>query len=435
MVRRHRRSGGGSGSGSGSSAPAPGPGGADRIFSDAAYWDARVLQTAVVLDVFTLLADGPSTAEDVAVRLATDKRATELLLNALVEIDYLVKRSDRYTNAPHAQAYLVRGQKGYVGWTLLVEAQAWGIWGSLEQSIRSGKPAAGPMLYKDAEDRTKNLLRSLHARAEALFTKHVAERVKLEGAEKLLDLGGGMGSYSIAFCRRNPKLHAVVLDLPLAVELAKEAVGKTDVHKRVEYLEADYRTAPIGGPYDVIFLSNVLHTESEENVKSLLKKIHEALEPGGHLVMRDMFMSPDRAGPHGAVFSLNMLLNTDGGRCYSAAEIEKYLKEAGFERTVPIEPGVLVDARKAGPPRLAIDQPRQNPPKGEAKDGKPAAGGNPKPGENKGGGRGPRPPQEKRPPRPGQPPAAAPPETPAPAPAEPAADTSSGEGQGDGGTS
>ena len=93
--RRGGRHGGGNNGGGGNPAPA-GPGGAERIFADAAYWDARVLQTAVVLDVFTLLADGPATAEDVAVRCATEKRATELLLNALVEIDYLTKRNDRY---------------------------------------------------------------------------------------------------------------------------------------------------------------------------------------------------------------------------------------------------------------------------------------------------------------------------------------------------
>src|SRR5438552_17137240 len=115
--RRRRGHGGGRPNGGGGGAP--GPSGADRIFIDVGYWEARAIQVAVVLDVFSLLADGPSTAEDVAVRIATDKRATELLLNALVEIGYLIKRAERFSNAPHAQAYLVRGQKGYVGFTVL----------------------------------------------------------------------------------------------------------------------------------------------------------------------------------------------------------------------------------------------------------------------------------------------------------------------------
>ena len=161
------------------------------------------------------------------------------------------------------------------------------------------------------------------------------------------------------FCRRNPKLTATVFDLPLAIEMATEAAAKSDVHKRITLVAGNYLTDPLGGPFDVIFLSNVLHTESEEHVKGLLKKVHDALEPGGHLVIRDMFMAPDRSGPHGAVFSLNMLLNTEGGRCYSEAEVTKFLKEAGFQRLQPIEPGVLFDARKEGPARLLIDQPRQ----------------------------------------------------------------------------
>ncbi|HVO32098.1 MAG TPA: methyltransferase, partial [bacterium] len=318
MVRRRHGGGGGGGGGGGAQ---QGPGGPDRIFADASFWDARVLQVAVVLDVFTLLSDGPATAEDVAVRSATDKRATELLLNALVEIGYLTKRADRYANAPHAQAYLVRGAKDYVGWTVLVEAQAWNTWGNLEQSIRTGKPAPG-RLYSEDIERSKTLLKSLHARAEKLFTRHVAEKVKLEGANTLLDLGGGMGSYSIAFARRHPKMNVTIFDLPFAIELAKETVGKTDVHKRVKLQEGDYHKDPLGGPYDVVFLSSVLHTEGEEAAKALLKKVFEALEPGGHVVLRDMFMSPDRTGPAGAVFSLNMLLNTEAGRCYSAAEVD-----------------------------------------------------------------------------------------------------------------
>ena len=138
MVRRRRGGGGGGGGAS----PGVGSVSPSTIFNDASYRDARTLQAAVVLDVFTLLADGPATAEDVAVRQGLDKRATELLLNALVEIGYLTKRNDRFTNAPHSQAYLVRGGKGYIGFTLLAESQAWGLWGKLEETMLALSPAS-----------------------------------------------------------------------------------------------------------------------------------------------------------------------------------------------------------------------------------------------------------------------------------------------------
>lgn len=368
MVRRRRGHGGGGGGGGGSEGFA----GPVRIFEDASYRDARTLQAAVVLDVFTLLADGPATAEDVAVRNGLDKRATELFLNALVEIGYLIKRNDRFQNAPHAQNHLVRGAKGYIGWTLLAEAQAWGLWGQLEQTVRSGKRPDAPRLYHEDTEATRNVLRSLHARAEALFTRHVVEKVKLDNVETLLDLGGGAGAYTIAFSRRWPKVNVTLLDLPPAIAVARETVGKSDVHKRVTLVEADYRKDAFGGPFDMIFVSNVIHGEGQDAVKALLKKVFAALNPGGRLVLRDTFMSADRAR-HGAVFSLNLLLTTDEGRCYSASEVDALLKEAGFRDVRMTEESVLVEAKRPGPPK---PKPESKPvEKKDAKpDEKPAAG-------------------------------------------------------------
>lgn len=350
MVRRRRGHGGGGGGGAGGGGGGEGFAGPARIFEDASYRDARTLQAAVVLDVFTLLADGPATAEDVAVRNGLDKRATELLLNALVEIGYLIKRNDRFQNAPHAQNHLVRGAKGYIGWTLLAESQAWGLWGQLEQTVRSGKRPEGPRLYHDDNEATRNALRSLHARAETLFTKHVVEKVKLDNVETLLDLGGGAGAYSIAFSRRWPKVTVTLFDLPPAIAVAKDTVGKTDVHKRVKLVEGDYKKDDLAGPYDVVFLSNVIHAEGADDVKALLKKVFDAVAPGGRLILRDTFMSNDRAR-HGAVFSLNLLLTTEHGRCYSAAEVDAMLKEAGFRDVRMTEESVLVEAKRPGPPK------------------------------------------------------------------------------------
>lgn len=351
MVRRRRGGGGGGGGAS----PGVGSVTPSTIFNDASYRDARTLQAAVVLDVFTLLADGPATAEDVAVRQGLDRRATELLLNALVEIGYLTKRNDRFTNAPHSQAHLVRGGKGYIGFTLLAEAQAWGLWGKLEDAVRTGKRPEGPRLYHEDNEQTRTLLRSLNTRAETLFTRHIVEKVKLDGITTLLDLGGGAGAYTAAFARRWPKMSVTLFDLPPAIAVAKETVGKTDVHKRVKLVEGDYRKDDLQGPYDAVFVSNVLHGENPATAKALLKKVFDALTPGGRLILRDTFMSADRAR-HGAVLSLNLLLTTDEGRCYSAAEIDAMLKEAGFRDVRMTEESVVVEAKRPGPPKPKAEE-------------------------------------------------------------------------------
>jgi SAM-dependent methyltransferase len=190
--------------------------------------------------------------------------------------------------------------------------------------------------------------------------RYLSRAVPLGRCRKLLDLGGGPGTYAAMFCHANRKLEAVVMDLPATLKVTRRILREFDRTGRVTTLPGDYRTDKIkGAPYDVILVSNILHAESEETNRDLMQRIREALVPGGILVIKDHVMGDDHTTPpNGALFALQMML-VSAGRTYSFAEISGWLQAAGFEDMVeiPVEPPMnvsLVFALRPGKRPLAM---------------------------------------------------------------------------------
>jgi hypothetical protein len=66
---------------------------------------------------------------------------------------------------------------------------------------------------------------------------------------------------------------------------------------------------------------------------SLLKKCRAALNAGGRVVVQEFPLNEDRTGPlQGALFAINMLVRTEGGRTYTPREMGGWLRGAGLER-------------------------------------------------------------------------------------------------------
>lgn len=315
----------------------------DRIMQAASFWPSRVITTGVKLRIFTLLSGRRMTAAALAREADLDARPLEVLMDALVAMELLEKEGDEYANRPAAAEVLVEGKPGTMVYRLLQEHESWPFWEGIEEVIRSGRPARSAPLFESDEAGTERLLRSLHEHAR-LSVPVVVEKVGARG--RLLDLGGGSGSYSVAMCEAEPSLHATIFDLPGAIRVAREFVGRSPAADRIELITGDYRTDPLGGPYDVAFISNIIHSVGPETIVRLLRKIREALLPGGRVVVRDLFLGDDRTSPaFAALFAVNMVVHTEAGRCYSETEACRFLEEAGFAEITTLEPGSLIEAR------------------------------------------------------------------------------------------
>lgn len=299
---------------------------------------ARVLQVAVELDVFSRLANEGKTAAQLSTLAGVHPGALELLLNALTAMGFLRKEVERFFDTPLSHTYLSRSGPKYMGHLILHQASGWDDWGKLAEAVRTGKAMRTPDHIQDSPRELENFVRGMHelalARGDARW---LARAIALKRCRKLLDLGGGPGTYAAMFCRAYKGLQAVVADLPATLKITKKILREFDLTGRVSTLATDYRTDAIkGGPYDVALVSNILHAEAETTNRKLLRNVFEVLSPGGLLVVKDHIMSPDHTEPeNGALFALEMLLSTQG-RTYSFDEIAAWLEESGFRDTIEI---------------------------------------------------------------------------------------------------
>ena len=157
----------------------------------------------------------------------------------------------------------------------------------------------------------------------------LAERVPLDSAKLLVDVGGGTGIYSIAFLQKNPGLHAVVLDRPEVLKVAREMADAYGVADRLTVQPADMFREPIP-PADVVLLSNILHDWDVAECRALIARCAASLRPGGVLLIHDVFLNDALDGPLPMALYSAALFTLTEGRLYSAAEYRAWLSEAGL---------------------------------------------------------------------------------------------------------
>ncbi len=298
------------------------------------YAEARIIQTAVSLGLFDTLEDRGRPAPEIAASLRTDRRATELLLNALTALGLLEKRERIFSLSEVASRHLVRRSPKYFGGMILFDSSLWNCWGALEEAVRSGRPARSPDMFQRERPETERFIHAMHSLVQARGDAEILiEKIDFTRIEELLDVGSGPGTYPIYFCRNQPKLRAAIFDLPGTLEITKKVVSSSGVSEHIRLIAGDYRHDPIPGSYDMIFLCNIIHSESFEENSRLLAKLYPSLKPGGKVVIKDHILDDPLTHPAvGAVFSMLMLLTTEQGRCYSFREVKEWLDNAGFSR-------------------------------------------------------------------------------------------------------
>ena len=285
-----------------------------------AFRSARVLITANNYRVFDLLTK-PQSAEAISRKLKTDLRATEILLDALTGIGLLRKLSHKYRNTTLPNRFLVKGSPYYQGDIIRHADTLWKNWSGLDEVMKTGEPS------HKAYNQEAFVL-GMHNLA-SLKAKDVMRTIGLRGVKTALDLGGGPGTYSIEMAKRGVKV--TLFDHHGASEIAKKVIEKEGI-EGINFISGDFMIDDIGKGYDLIFLSQVLHSYSDKGNLQILRKCRKALNNGGRTVVQEFYLSEDRTHPlQSALFSVNMLVNTQAGRCYSPGEIKRWLLETGLE--------------------------------------------------------------------------------------------------------
>ncbi len=289
----------------------------------------RVLLAGLELDLFTTMGKRTWTIAELAKELRVSDRGLAILCRNLAMAGVLLKKGMTYKNSRLGATVLNANHPAYRGSYLELIKNHWTDWLRLLESVRSGLPIDHDV--PDSPDYRRRFTWAMHHRTLETAPA-IAAQVKLRQAKTLLDLGGGPGTYAMAFLAQNPQLRATVCDREAALDVAKEIAATHRAGRGLSYMPLDFIKASIPGTYDVIWYSNVLHLYSPEDNQVIFRRALAALIPGGRFIIQDAFLH-DREGLYPAeasLFALSMLLFTERGNTYSAAETTRWLKDAGF---------------------------------------------------------------------------------------------------------
>ena len=288
------------------------------------FISSRVILTANNLGVFDCTKK-PSSAMEISRKLRIDRRSTEILLDALAGIGLLYKSAGaKYRNTPVSNHYLIKGSRLYQGDIIRHASTMWQNFSALDEVVRTGRPARRGFDHE-------SFIMGMHNLA-MLRTEGLIKAVGLKGVKTMLDLGGGPGTNSMAFTKKGIK--ATIFDLPETIRIARKVARREGV-KGISFIAGDFHVDSIGSGYDLILVSQILHAFSAEENVALLRKCGAALNPGGRVAVHEFPINDARtAPPRSALFSVNMLVGTEKGRCYSPNEIKHWMAETGFGRVV-----------------------------------------------------------------------------------------------------
>ena len=313
-----------------------------RIMSaSSAFHESCVLHAAAQLDLGThILKKEPRTvsSEELAAALSIDLRALTVLLDALASLGYFTKSADsQYSVAePFVEALDSRHPATVVP-MLRHSGNCLSNWGQLAWVVTNGTQAQRQSSILGAEVDDVSFILAMNSVGRAFVGSMIEDLQKynvLDFAEeniKFIDIGGASGTYTLAFLETLPKAAGTIFDLPVAIREARKRFAGTPYENRVSFFEGDFYQDEFPVGFDFAWISAIIHQHGLTESQALYAKAYRALKPGGRVAVRDFVMDSSRTSPvQGALFGINMLVNTRNGMVYTFDEIQADLEVAGF---------------------------------------------------------------------------------------------------------
>ena len=317
-----------------------------------AFYGSAILFAASDLGLFSEISRMRSvTAQGISADLGLDPKSTLLFLDACVALGLLDKDGENYRNSPQAETYLVPGSAFDISTFVRENREAYPAWSRLTDFIRSGKPEP-PHVSPELDSTTAAVL-AMHARALSIG-RSVVRRLDLGWRRKLLDVGGGSGTYSAMIALEFPQVHCTVLDRPEVVKIAAALLAQQGASKHVDTLEGDYHTTPFPEGNDAVLFFGVLHAESVDSILNLLRRAADSLRPNGLVYVLDTMTDETHTLPvTSALSALHQALTTGDGFIFSYTELKHWMESFGLcdfnvEALPSPAPYWLAKARKPG---------------------------------------------------------------------------------------
>lgn len=321
------------------------------------FMASKALFAALDLDLFTLIARGADSLTALSRVTSIAENRMRTLLTALKSVGLVTEAEGRFFNAPATARYLVAGAPGdFRDYVRLVNG-AFGY-----ESLRHLGPALhGERVFPD-KGYYEGLIYETGIGGEQFSSAQhsgslgparlMAKRVDLKDRRRLLDVGGGSGAYSLAFCAANPQLAATILDFPQTIATAQRYAREAGLGDRITHLAGNAVTTDWPSGHDVVLMSYVWSAVGREETAQLARRAYDALPAGGALLVHDFMVGDAHDGPpFAAWYLLASMLDNPGAECLTPRYVEDVLRRTGFavEPTEVMLPGITMMTRAAKP--------------------------------------------------------------------------------------
>ncbi len=294
------------------------------------FMAAKLLFVANELGLFEKLASGPATLQELAERARLPQRTTRIVLDAMVALGFADRHGDQYQNSQVAATFLA-GQaptdlRAFLRfWNRLSYAR----WMKLEEAVRSSQPVFGELSFTPEEQRlfSQGVEAFTTGQAVALATCYDWSR-----HHRVLDLGGGTGSFLLALLSRHPTLKCTLFEAPAAAAVARQRLHGSEGEGKIEVVEGDFLKDPIPGGHDAVIIANVVHVLSPQNNLEVLRRTRKQVTEGAHLLLVDFWTDPTHTQPVFAALMAGEFLINAGGDVYSEEEARGWLEKSGWRK-------------------------------------------------------------------------------------------------------
>lgn len=310
-----------------------------------AFWPAKVLLSAVELELFTKLGDAAMTGEQLRSALGLHSRANPDFFDTLVALKFLEREGNGpeslYRNTAETALFLNKKSPAFMGGFLeMANARLYPFWGDLEEALRTGKPQnetkhGGAGVFEELYSKPERLEQFMDAMAGISAGNFIslADKFDFSKYKTLCDVGGAAATLSMIVAGKHPHLRVTSADLPPATAIAAKKIEAAGLSDRIATTSIDFFKDDLPKA-DVITMGMILHDWSLENKMTLIRKAYDALPDGGaFIVIEALIDDARRENAFGLMMSLNMLVEFGEAFDYSGADFDGWCKEAGFKRT------------------------------------------------------------------------------------------------------
>ncbi|HEY8750871.1 MAG TPA: methyltransferase [Tepidisphaeraceae bacterium] len=295
-----------------------------------------IIEAAMQLNVFDLLAGGAKTAQQVSSETGASMRGIRMVLNALTAADLLKKDGGgQYTLGPESAAFLVSTSPGFQGGIFRhISRQLLPVWMNLTEVVKTGKPPRPMNLEGPGAEFFLQFVEDIFPLSYGA-AKILGQTLGLAGKPgpvRVLDLAAGSGVWGIGLAQQSPGVTVTAVDWANVLPATRRVAAKFGLADRFTFVAGDLLEAGFGTGHHIATLGHILHSEGEARSRALLKKTYEALAPGGTIAIAEFIANEQRTGPGNAmIFAVNMLVNSEEGDTFTFAEMKSWLSEAGFK--------------------------------------------------------------------------------------------------------